>query len=170
MSNYFFLLLSLSRFWYYNNAEPKHINTQWIPRQGFVPTWSPETYFPYREHAKQIATAPAGGFYLTKYALGWPFQIPFEWLFWRSAVSLFVGCVAFDLLFGLPLPLIKEGTPGKPKHFFFGNSAGVPHHFWQYQDGWTVPNMSGGHRWFNSSFACYSEVGNALTVDFFLSV
>lgn len=110
----------------------------------------PRRTFPYREHQKQIATAPtAGGFYLTKYALGWPFQIPFEWLFWKSAVWLFLGCVAVDLLFGMPLPLIKERESGKSNHYFFGNSGGVPHHFWQYQDGWAVPNMSGGRRWVN---------------------
>ncbi|EPY37192.1 hypothetical protein STCU_00105 [Strigomonas culicis] len=108
----------------------------------------PKRTFPYREHQKQISTAPtAGGFYMTKYALGWPFQIPFEWLFWRSSVVGFVVCVVYDLLFGIPTPFMKEIPPGTPAHFFFGNSGGSPHHLWQYQDGWNVPNMSGARRW-----------------------
>ncbi|GET86661.1 hypothetical protein, conserved [Leishmania tarentolae] len=122
-------------------------------RSGFsvkelYPYGVPRRTFPYREHQKQISLAPtAGGFYVTKHALGWPFQIPFEWLFYRSSVTFFVFCVAYDMLFGLPHPFMKEVPPGTPHHFFFGNAGGTPHHLWQYQDGWTVPNMSGGRRW-----------------------
>lgn len=116
--------------------------------KSLYPYGVPKRTFPYREHRKQIGLAPtAGGFYLTKYALGWPFQIPFEWLFYRSIVVAFVGCVAYDMLFGLPLPHLKEAPRGVPKHFFFGNTGGTPHHLWEYQDGWKVPNMSGARRW-----------------------
>lgn len=83
-------------------------------------------------------------FYLTKYALCWPFQIPFEWFFYRSALVLLVGCVALDLASGSPH---ERCAPGIPKHFFYGNAGDAPHHLWQYQDGWTVPNMSGARHW-----------------------
>lgn len=118
--------------------------------KSLYPNGVPKRTFPYREHAKQICTAPtAGGFYATKHAFGWPFQLPFEWVFYRFPFIAFVMCVVYDLLFGLPLPLMKEIPPGAPKHFFYGNAGGVPHHFWEYQDGWTVPNMSGAKRWCN---------------------
>ncbi|CCW63483.1 unnamed protein product [Phytomonas sp. EM1] len=116
--------------------------------KALYPNGVPKRTFPYREHPKQISTAPtAGGFYLTKHALGWPFQLPFEWLFYRSPIIFFVGCVIYDLLFGFPLPFMKEIPPGAPKHFFFGNAGGSPHHLWEFQDGWHVQNMSGGRRW-----------------------
>lgn len=87
--------------------------------KALYPYGVPKRTFPYREHAKQISMAPmAGGFYLTKYALGLPLQIPFEWLFYRSAIVAFAGCVLWDLLFGFPLPFMKETKPGSSKHFF----------------------------------------------------
>ncbi|ESL09965.1 hypothetical protein TRSC58_02308 [Trypanosoma rangeli SC58] len=116
--------------------------------KSLYPYGVPKRTFPYREHPKQISTAPtAGGFYMTKHALGWPFQIPFEWLFYRTSIFAFIACVVYDLFFGIPLPLMKEIPPGRPKHFLFNNGGGSPHHFWQYQEGWRVPNMSGARRW-----------------------
>mmetsp|Transcript_70819 Transcript_70819/g.82497 ORF Transcript_70819/g.82497 Transcript_70819/m.82497 type:complete len:133 (+) Transcript_70819:53-451(+) len=110
----------------------------------------PKRTFPLREHNKQISFAPqAGGFYVTKYAVGWPFQLPLEFLWYRSALSITIGMILYDLIFGLPLPMMKEAPPGAAHHHFFNNTGGTPHHFWQYQDGWTVPNQSGARRWFD---------------------
>jgi hypothetical protein len=97
---------------------------------------------------KHINFAPtAGGFYVTKYALGWPYQLPLEWIWYRSGITITVSMIMYDLVFGLPLPLMKETPPGVPHHHFFNNAGGTPHHFWQFQDGWIVPNQSGAKRW-----------------------
>lgn len=112
------------------------------------PRGVPKRTFPYREHNKQIAMAPpAGGFYVTKYALGWPYQLPLEWLWYRSSLVIFLTCVFWDLMWGIPIPSMKETPPGVAHHCFFDNAGGTPHHFWQFQDGWVVPNMSGAKRW-----------------------
>lgn len=112
------------------------------------PRGVPKRTFPYREHMKHINFAPtAGGFYVTKYALGWPYQLPLEWIWYRSGITITVGMIMYDLAFGLPLPLMKETPPGVPHHHFFNNAGGTPHHFWQFQDGWVVPNQSGAKRW-----------------------
>ena len=117
-------------------------------KNELYPHGIPKRTFPLREHAKQLNNAPtAGGFYVTKYALGWPFQLPLEWLWYRSAIMIFCSMVFVDLTLGLPLPFMKETPPGVAHHHFFNNSGGTPHHLWQFQEGWIVPNQSGAKRW-----------------------
>lgn len=118
--------------------------------EGLYPHGVPRRTFPYREHPKQIHLAPAaGGFYMTKHAVGWPFNAPFEFLFYRVPALCFIAAVMYDLFIGgFPLPAEKENIPGQPTHYWFNNNGGKPHHFWQFQEGWYYPNESGAKRWF----------------------
>lgn len=59
----------------------------------------PKRTFPFREDLLHPQTAPyVSGYFLTKYAIGTPFQFPFIMLFYRSSIVWFVLFVAYDLL------------------------------------------------------------------------
>ena len=115
------------------------------------PNGVPKRQFPFREMAKHVGMAPsAGGFYFTQHAVGMPFIPPFQFLFPRAFITVFFATILSDMYFGFsPIiqPFLKEAIPGRPSHFFFNNNGGMPHHFWQFQDGWTIRNESGARRW-----------------------
>jgi hypothetical protein len=106
----------------------------------------PKRTWPMRDGPKHPAFAPGpGGWWVGKHWMGWPLHAPFELYFYRVPFSLTALLIVYDLAFGLPawVFLNKEKMPGTSSHFFFGNNGGIPHHFWQYQDGFYVPNHSG---------------------------
>eukprot|EP00760_Papus_ankaliazontas_P002489 PhM_4_TR11038/c0_g1_i1/m.31452 len=103
---------------------------------------------PFQEGLKHPALAPhPGGVWISKVAIGIP-MAPFTLYFWRSGVVMMVTLIAIDNTVGIPgwMFMQKEKAPGKPSHYFFGNNGGIPHHFWCYQDGWSIPNESGVRR------------------------
>lgn len=107
----------------------------------------PRRTFPYREHKKHVGAAPSpGGFYITKHSMGWPFNAPFDVFFYRSPIIAILCTIAYDIVFGIPQIFDKEAIPGQSSHYWFNNNGGKPHHFWQFQDGFYVPNESGARR------------------------
>ena len=120
-----------------------------LPIHDFYPKGVPKRTWPLRDHpnsGKHPAFAPGpGGYWIGKHMMGWPFHAPFELWFYRAPCILAAALIFYDLTIGLPawLFLNKEKMPGTSSHYFFGNNGGVPHHFWQYQDGFYLPNHSG---------------------------
>jgi hypothetical protein len=114
---------------------------EWVHPKGVL-----KRTFPMREARKHPAFAPnPGGLFATKYVVNMPL-VPFEMNFYRIPIFTAFSWIILDLLFGLPIPFMREQVPGTSKHFWGGNNQGLPHHFWCYQDGWYVPNESGAKR------------------------
>lgn len=124
-----------------------HHNSHGLPLLQIYPKGEPKRTSPMRVPPKHpgLARTP-GGFYMTRYVLGWPLHPPFEYHFYRTPCLLFVVAVLYDLIYGMPVLFHKEKVPGAPSHFWFNNNGGIPHHFWCYQDGWYIPNPSGVQR------------------------
>ena len=128
---------------HYSGLDMKYLHPRGVPKRTF----------PWREPTKHISQAPTpGGTYITRKALGIPCMPPFQYIYPRTFITMFFAAFFYDSFFGfspLLMPFHKEGIPGRPSHFFFNNNGGIPHHFWQYQDGWSMPNESGAKRWFD---------------------
>jgi hypothetical protein len=120
-----------------------------LPVHDFYPHGVPKRTWPMRDHPKHPAFSPApGGFWVSKYGLGWPFHSPMELWFWRAPFAFLAFAIFFDITVGIPAEMFlnKEKMPRTSSHYFWGNNGGMPHHFWQYQDGFYIPNHSGVKR------------------------
>mgnify|MGYP001565248137 FL=1 len=118
-----------------------------VPVEEMYPHGVPKRTFPLRDHPKHPALAPSpGGWFLGKHTLGIPIHIPYEANFWRLPFLFTCLCIMYDNAFGCPIVFDNEKMPGRASHFFFNNNGGKPHHFWQFQDGWYIPNHSGVKR------------------------
>jgi hypothetical protein len=109
----------------------------------------PRRTFPYFEHPiTPLLMPPATGFYVTRKQLAIPMLAGIVPSYsWRQYMTLVLLAIFIDMTVGTPNPFIKDKVPGRPVHNFFNNNGGQPHHWWQYQDGWSLPNQSGVRRW-----------------------
>lgn len=118
-----------------------------MPVEMMYPHGVPKRTWPLRDHPKHAALSPSpGGWFVTKHSLGVPWHIPYEANFWRVPWAFTLGCFIYDNIFGIPIFGDMEKIPSRPSHYWFGNNGGKPHHFWQFQDGWNLPNQSGVKR------------------------
>ena len=109
----------------------------------------PKRTFPYYEHPISSFTMPVPmGLYVTKNFINVPLVTGLTPNYgWQYYTCFVLSLIAIDLLVGMPQPFLKDRVPGRPLHNFFNNNNGSPHHWWQYQDGWSMPNPSGVFRW-----------------------
>ena len=105
----------------------------------------PGPMFVYPKHPNEAPTA--GGNWVGRHGFGVKWHLPYEFPFYRTVFSAAAAFIIYDNIYGLPVPFMRDNIPGSPSHSFRGNNWGVPHHFWCYQDGWTMPNTSGVKRW-----------------------
>ena len=109
----------------------------------------PKRTFPYYEFPISPAlTWGAPGAFVTKSNLSIPLYTGrLHWYNWQPLTAMLLVVMCIDMAVGIPHPWLKDRVPGRAMHNFFNNNNGTPHHWWQYQDGWTLPNPSGVKRW-----------------------
>jgi hypothetical protein len=132
-----------------------HKHYHGVPLDWIYPHGVKPRTFPMRDGPKHPAFAPnPGGILITKTTMNLP-ATPFEFNFYRIPIFIALCWIFLDMTIGLPVPAMREDPnhclawtdPNRVSHHFWaGNGAGLPHHFWCYQPGFYMPNESGAHR------------------------